>query len=966
MAQVEHVEWKIPWQEGVGIEIDRENRTIGVRLRAENNLIICNDNNELYTDLQLVDGLKGTDQVPVGVLTWRVIKSDWRPATGTLLSWKTTSGDLNQFLYGNDGLLYFKDWDGVWHTLLLQDGTYKTAIISDDGQGNVSLQMQYLALAEAIAWDSESIEWLYNHIGQGGAVHILIVNSLPATGEPDTIYFVSDGQGGYDQYVWDEANQQWINTGTVQIDLSNYVDKTSNETIGGQKTFTIEPILPTKNTPAMNSPTSPAVEKQVYDVDVKVMDKFWLKEVYTTDTAYTLTIDEIERRQGQYHNFFHFLSDDTVYYYQQGDAVGYFQGTVDGTWNVLTLTTNQYSWFVRGNTMTFTKTDDGQGNYTYNITDVYTQGPDSAIDLTGQINRINYLYANGTTFDDWKNKIQNNEEIYFNAHTVTPVFVGPGQGATYTAGKGISIDANNEISVDTTWGSSWDVLSLDGSGNIIWSTPISGQTYQAGEGIAIDQTTNPYSIKIDKTGASQWDVLGIDWSGNIVWTPMSGWQSYQAGPGIAINTGTTPYSIELDATGWADGQILRLRSNGWSTSFQWSNETTYWAGAWLTLDQNNDFSIDQSNFQPGRYLTSDGLGNIIWDTPAWGGWVPAGGVKFVGNDGTTTVEQYDAQVWGTTTVPYTYNSTVNITVGGTTRSISLNNDSTQNISFSSTSPTNYQWTVSNISSLPSSGNAEGDVYYVSSEHCYFEWREDWSLGVWVVLPYVDNGDVSWLNKQLTFTFDWYDWDPATQTYVPVTSTIDTYTPMDWLNTWSSVSVRGNTPINMDPTLNAYYDLANISWYQLDQWFNKKWWMTINWVASWQSGETLDTCLSRTARSLWFADSWNVIYNGTTIYVGTVDISNDQREVGSMWTYYWSWWTGYWYNIHENPIAEFSFTSSLYSDTLTVQAVIWASTAGGTAWQTTWNLQKKTLWIPLVVQGSLPVGALEPNAIYIVA
>ena len=100
--------------------------------------------------------------------------------------------------------------------------------------------------------------------------------------------------------------------------------------------------------------------------------------------------------------------------------------------------------------MTFTKTDDGQGNYTYNITDVYTPGPDSAIDLTGQINRINYLYANGTTFDDWKNKIQNNEEIYFNAHTVTPVFVGPGQGATYTAGKGISIDANNEISVDTT------------------------------------------------------------------------------------------------------------------------------------------------------------------------------------------------------------------------------------------------------------------------------------------------------------------------------------------------------------------------------------------------------------------------------------------------------------------------------------------------------------------------------------
>lgn len=48
------------------------------------------------------------------------------------------------------------------------------------------------------------------------------------------------------------------------IDLSNLVDKTTAQTIGGVKTFTSEPVLPSKTTDATNNGTKPATEAQVY------------------------------------------------------------------------------------------------------------------------------------------------------------------------------------------------------------------------------------------------------------------------------------------------------------------------------------------------------------------------------------------------------------------------------------------------------------------------------------------------------------------------------------------------------------------------------------------------------------------------------------------------------------------------------------------------------------------------------
>lgn len=94
-----------------------KNKIIDIALRAENNLIILDGNNELYTDLQLEDWLSTSDELPVGVTVWRVLQANWRPATWTLISAKTTSGDNIKILYGDDGEIRVDNGTWEWSTL---------------------------------------------------------------------------------------------------------------------------------------------------------------------------------------------------------------------------------------------------------------------------------------------------------------------------------------------------------------------------------------------------------------------------------------------------------------------------------------------------------------------------------------------------------------------------------------------------------------------------------------------------------------------------------------------------------------------------------------------------------------------------------------------------------------------------------------------------------------------------------
>lgn len=94
-----------------------DNKVVNLILRELNNLIKINDNNEVYTDLQLDDNLSSGAVLPVWVTTGRVLQANWRPVTWTLISSKTTSGDNIKILYWDDGEILVDNGTWIWKNI---------------------------------------------------------------------------------------------------------------------------------------------------------------------------------------------------------------------------------------------------------------------------------------------------------------------------------------------------------------------------------------------------------------------------------------------------------------------------------------------------------------------------------------------------------------------------------------------------------------------------------------------------------------------------------------------------------------------------------------------------------------------------------------------------------------------------------------------------------------------------------
>ena len=103
----------IPYTWWTGIEITN-NHVINVLLREMNNLIMVNEDRELYVDLQLPDGIQPDDDFPVWVTTGKILQEDWRDQSGIILNWKTTSWDYVRLIYANDWKLYYDPWTWQW------------------------------------------------------------------------------------------------------------------------------------------------------------------------------------------------------------------------------------------------------------------------------------------------------------------------------------------------------------------------------------------------------------------------------------------------------------------------------------------------------------------------------------------------------------------------------------------------------------------------------------------------------------------------------------------------------------------------------------------------------------------------------------------------------------------------------------------------------------------------------------
>ena len=148
------VEWKKPYTWGKAIDID-ENKVISLRLREENNLIIWDEwDNEIYVDLQLADGVKPLDAFPVWVNVWRVLIADDWDVNGTLVVFKTTSGDNIKLLYWDDWKLYIDNWTGLFKQIYLKwEVDALLQALKDYTDAQLALKQDIL-----IAWEYIEIE----------------------------------------------------------------------------------------------------------------------------------------------------------------------------------------------------------------------------------------------------------------------------------------------------------------------------------------------------------------------------------------------------------------------------------------------------------------------------------------------------------------------------------------------------------------------------------------------------------------------------------------------------------------------------------------------------------------------------------------------------------------------------------------------------------------------------------------
>lgn len=152
------VEWKLPYTWGTGIGIDT-NKVISLLLREENNLIHVNDDNEVYTDLQLVANITPSSDFPVWVTVGKVLQTDWWTQNGLILNRKTTSGDYARWLYWADGELYF-DWgQGTWKQVYYSDEVLALFTQLRGELATVAFSGDYNDLINRPAFLQEQADW---------------------------------------------------------------------------------------------------------------------------------------------------------------------------------------------------------------------------------------------------------------------------------------------------------------------------------------------------------------------------------------------------------------------------------------------------------------------------------------------------------------------------------------------------------------------------------------------------------------------------------------------------------------------------------------------------------------------------------------------------------------------------------------------------------------------------------------
>lgn len=116
-------------------------------LRAANNLLHYNQQDELYADLQLQNWLTPTSAFPIWVNVWNVDSTDWWTQSWVLVNAKTETWTYMRWLYGDDGKLYFDG--GLW--------VFKVIATTDDITSALQTLRSELATV-AFTWKSSDLD----------------------------------------------------------------------------------------------------------------------------------------------------------------------------------------------------------------------------------------------------------------------------------------------------------------------------------------------------------------------------------------------------------------------------------------------------------------------------------------------------------------------------------------------------------------------------------------------------------------------------------------------------------------------------------------------------------------------------------------------------------------------------------------------------------------------------------------
>ena len=565
-------EGMIPYTWWIGIEVT-DNHVINLLLREANNLIHVNEDNEVYVDLQLDDGILPDADFPVGVTTGKILQSDWWQQSWLILNWKTTSWDYNRLIYANDWNVYIDIGDGNWILLWewgsILDCNTKTFYISSTSDLTTAQDAYdwYRQGKNAIIYfeygsPTNPIYLVYDEINS--PEHLLVFRAMPHT--------------------WIDAVHWWtvISAPSVTLEIGSNNTVTSvgyantvNQFLEPNRNY-LNPFIPTLD-------WDPTTKKYVDD------ELALKQDILTAGNNITIQNNVISANL------------TNVYTYK---------------WSVPDYASLPSSW---QNVWDVYYTLDTGISYAWNWSTWMSMW--SFVDLSNYFNKVNddsdditewsvHLFCTSIEKTYWNSKqdaLTAWNGITINGNTIS--------ADPYTAGTGISISWNQ---VDNTLpfnpDNAWVI------GQILQKTS-EGYEWKNFPNVVSSVNGQSWAVTVDEFEPSNtWTVGQVlkRTANGYGWYPESWWGwgwDYSAGHWINIDandeiSNTLPFEPSNSGTSW---QVLKKTSNGYS----WQNESWWW-GTYTGWDW---ISIDSNNVIDNTWVLS--VNNQTWpvtvnEVPSWG------------------------------------------------------------------------------------------------------------------------------------------------------------------------------------------------------------------------------------------------------------------------------------------------------------------------------------------------------------